>query len=156
LPGTSVVRHGIGKLTETTTGPTDVTLHQVALTGLKPGTAYVYQTTTTTSTGQTLTSPLLTFQTAVGAESAYSFVLIGDTQKNPAITGKIARLAWARRPNFVVHLGDVVDNGPDKREWVHELFGPCADLFARVPIYPTIGNHEKNHAHYYRYFALPE
>ena len=82
--------------------------------------------------------------------------MIGDTQKNPTVTGKIAKLMWERRPNFVVHLGDVVDNGPDKKEWVDELFGPCRELFARVPVYPCIGNHEKNHAHYYRYFSLPK
>src|SRR5262245_22470162 len=71
------------------------------------------------------------------------------------MTKTIAQLAWARRPNFVAHLGDVVDNGPDKKEWVHELFAPCAELFARVAVFPTIGNHEKDHAHYYAYFALP-
>jgi hypothetical protein len=97
----------------------------------------------------------LTFQTAVGPESAFSFVLIGDTQKNPKVTGQIATLAWQRRPNFVVHLGDVVDNGPDKNEWAHELFGPCRELFGRVAVFPCIGNHERNHAHYYRYFSLP-
>jgi predicted phosphodiesterase len=155
VPGTSVVRYGIGGLTETATGPADVTIHEVPLTGLKPATAYVYQSSTTDPAGRTLTGPLLTFQTAVEADAAYSFVLIGDTQKNPTVTARIAALAWSRRPNFVVHLGDVVDNGPDKKEWVHELFGPCADLLGRVPIYPTIGNHERNHAHYYRYFSLP-
>ncbi len=56
----------------------------------------------------------------------------------------------------MVHLGDVVDNGPDKKEWTDELFRPCATLFARVAVFPTIGNHEKNHAHYYRYFSMPE
>jgi predicted phosphodiesterase len=154
FPGTSVVRYGVGGLTKTKEGPKDVTLHEVTLTGLESGTAYLYQVQTEGG-GGSLTSPLLTFQPAVGPDQAFSFVLIGDTQKNPRVTRKIATLAWQRRPNFVVHLGDVVDNGPDKREWVHELFAPCRDLFARVPVYPCIGNHEKDHAHYYRYFSLP-
>jgi hypothetical protein len=55
-----------------------------------------------------------------------------------------------------MHLGDVVDNGPDKAEWVEELFRPCADLFGRVAVFPTIGNHEQNDPQYYRYFAVPE
>lgn len=154
FPGSSVVRHGVGTLDKTAEGAKDVTLHEVTLTDLKPGTAYVYEVTTEGKAGK-VTSPLLTFQTAVGPDEAFSFVLIGDTQKNPKVTQKIATLAWQRRPNFVVHLGDVVDNGPDRREWVNELFGPCKELFARVPVYPCIGNHERNHAHYYRYFALP-
>ncbi len=154
FPGTSVVRYGAGALTQAKEGAKDATLHEVALTDLQPNTPYVYQVTTEGPGGK-LTSALLTFGTAVGPDDAYSFVLFGDTQKNPAVTKTIATLAWQRRPNFVVHLGDVVDNGPDKREWVHELFGPCKELFSRVPVYPCIGNHEKDHAHYYRYFALP-
>jgi predicted phosphodiesterase len=154
FPGTSLVRYGVGKLDSTKEGAKDVALHEVTLSDLKPGTAYLYQVETKGAGGE-LTGPLLTFQTAVGPDDAFSFVLIGDTQKNPKVTHRIATLAWQRRPNFVVHLGDVVDNGPDKREWVHELFGPCKELFGRVPVYPCIGNHEKNHEHYYRYFALP-
>lgn len=154
FPGTSVVRHGVGGLGSTKEGAKDVALHEVTLTDLKPATAYLYQVETK-GAGAALTGPLLTFQTAVGPGDAFSFVLIGDTQKNPTMTRKIATRAWQRRPNFVVHLGDVVDNGPDKREWTHELFGPCRELFGRVPVYPCIGNHEKNHEHYYRYFALP-
>jgi predicted phosphodiesterase len=154
FPGSSVVRYGVGGLTKTTEGPKNVTLHEVTLTGLEQGVPHVYQVKTE-GDGLSLTGPLLTFQTAVGPDQAFSFVLIGDTQKNPRVTEKIATLAWQRRPNFVVHLGDVVDNGPDKREWVHELFAPCKELFGRVPVYPCIGNHEKDHAHYYQYFSLP-
>jgi acid phosphatase type 7 len=154
FPGTSVVRYGVGAPTETKEGPKDVTLHEVELTGLTPNTPHVYQVETVGPGGKVTSTPL-TFGTAVGPDDAFSFVLIGDTQKNPAVTRKIATLAWQRRPNFVVHLGDVVDNGPDKREWVHELFGPCKDLFSRVAVFPCIGNHEKDHAWYYRYFSLP-
>jgi acid phosphatase type 7 len=154
-PGTSLVRYGVGGLSLQKEGDRDATLHSVTLEDLKPNTPYVYQVNSI-GNGMKLTSALLTFGTAVGPDDAFSFVLFGDTQKNPRTTEKIATLAWQRRPNFVVHLGDVVDNGPDKREWVHELFEPCRELFARVPVYPCIGNHEKNHAYYYRYFTLPD
>ena len=63
---------------------------------------------------------------------------------------------WERRPNFVVHCGDVVDDGAAKWQWTGDLFKPCNELFGRVPVFPCIGNHEKNHAHYYKYFALPK
>lgn len=132
------------------------TLHEVLLKDLEPGTKYVYRVTTTTADGKTIVGELLTFLTVTDADTAFSFTVIGDTQKNPTMTGRLARLMWARRPNFVVHVGDVVDEGPDKREWVNELFGPCAELFGRAAIFPTIGNHEKNDPHYYKYFALPQ
>jgi acid phosphatase type 7 len=70
-------------------------------------------------------------------------------------TARIADAAWKRRPNFVMHLGDVVDNGKDKSEWVEELFRPCAELFSRVAVFPAIGNHEQNDPQYYKYFAVP-
>src|SRR5262245_26116454 len=153
-PGTSIVRYGIGGLTKSREGDKTATIHEVTLTDLEAGRPYVYQVESKVG-DDTLRGPLLTFQPAVGTGEAYSFVLIGDTQKNPRVTQKIATLAFQRRPNFVVHLGDVVDNGPDKKEWTNELFGPCNELFGRVPVYPCIGNHEKNHAHYYKYFSLP-
>ncbi|HEX3150130.1 MAG TPA: metallophosphoesterase family protein, partial [Gemmataceae bacterium] len=134
----------------------EVTIHEVKLNGLEPETKYIYRVSSSAPDGTTVTSSLYQFMTAVKPESAFSFAVIGDTQKNPKMTAKVAKVMYDRRPHFVVHCGDVVDNGPDKAEWVHELFGPCADLFARAAVFPTIGNHEKNHAWYYKYFSLPD
>ena len=156
-PGTSVVEYATGvPLTHKVEENKDATVHEVTLTGLKPGTKYVYRVTTTAADGTTVTSEPFQFLTAPDEDAAFSFGIIGDTQKNPTVTGQIAKLIWERRPHFVIHCGDVVDNGPDKKEWEDELFGPCHDLFARVAVLPTIGNHERNHAWYYRYFALPK
>jgi predicted phosphodiesterase len=155
-PGSTLVRYGTrtppGEKVEKTES---ATAHEIALKGLKPATTYFYQTETTDASGRKLISPILTGMTSVGPEAAFSFAVIGDTQKNPKITGKLAKMMWDRRPNFVIHLGDVVDSGPDKTQWVEELFQPSAELFARVAIMPCIGNHEKDHANFYRYFALP-
>lgn len=131
------------------------TLGEVALSDLEPRTKYFYRVVCTDAAGRTLESKPLTFMTAVEPGDAFSFTVVGDTQRNPAVTGKIAKLMWDRRPNFVIHCGDVVDDGAAKAEWTGDLFGPCRDLFARVPVYPCIGNHEKDHPFYYRYFALP-
>lgn len=132
------------------------TMHEIPLIGLQPNTKYFYRMVCTDADGTVIAGKANVFQTACGPSDAYSFTIFGDTQKNPTITGKIAKLMWERRPNFVLHMGDVVDNGPDKKEWTEELFKPCNDLFGRVPVFPCIGNHEKNHAHYYQYFSLPK
>jgi 3',5'-cyclic AMP phosphodiesterase CpdA len=50
----------------------------------------------------------------------------------------------------------VVDDGFAKQQWVFDLFEPCSKLFAYVPVFPVIGNHEKNAHWYYDYFSLPE
>lgn len=132
------------------------TLHEVKLDSLQPNTKYFYQVACSTADGKTLTSKPLTFATAVDATDAYSFCVIGDTQRNPAATTRVAKIMWERRPNFVLHLGDVVDDGAAKWQWTGDLFKPCQELFGRVPVYPCIGNHEKNHDHYYKYFSLPK
>src|SRR5262245_22546918 len=155
-PGTSVVEYGTATpFTNKAEENKNVTIHEVTLKDLKPNSKYVYRVATTDADSKTVASKAYQFMTAVDDEAAFSFGIIGDTQKNPTVTGQIAKLIWERRPHFVIHCGDVVDNGPDKKEWEDELFRPCTELFARVAVFPTIGNHERNHAWYYRYFALP-
>lgn len=156
-PCTAVVEYG------TTSPPkqavkveTADTLGEVVLTNLEPRTKYFYRVTVTDAAGRVREGKPLTFTTACEPTDAFSFTVVGDTQRNPAITAKIAKLMWDRRPDFVIHCGDVVDDGAAKWQWTGDLFRPCAELFGRVPVFPCIGNHEKDHAHYYRYFALPK
>lgn len=132
------------------------TMHEVTLDKLEPGTKYFYRMTCTAADGTKTASEIMTFQTTVGDDDAWSFAVIGDTQRNPAVTAKIAKLMWDRRPHFAIHCGDVVDDGANKAQWVGDLFAAGNKLFSRVPLYPCIGNHEKNHANYYMYFALPK
>lgn len=154
-PGISTVRHGEKLPLELQVKGKSASIHEITLKGLKPNTKYFYQVETLGEKGGVTASGILTFQTAVDEDKPFTFGIIGDTQKNPSMTGKVMRLIWERRPHFLMHVGDVVDNGPDKKEWVNELFRPSAELLCRVPVLPTIGNHEKNHEHYYQYFSLP-
>jgi predicted phosphodiesterase len=132
------------------------TVGEVALTNLEPNTKYFYRVVCTDGEGRKAEGKPLTFMTAPGVGDAFSFAVIGDTQRNPVVTAKVAKLMWERRPNFVVHVGDVVDDGAAKAQWTGDLFKPCNELFGRVAVFPCIGNHEKDHPHYYRYFALPK
>lgn len=129
---------------------------EAKLDGLEPNTKYFYRVVLTDAAGKRLEGRTLTFMTAPGPTDAFSFTAVGDTQRNPTVTGKVAKLMWERRPNFVMHCGDVVDDGPNKLQWRADLFTPCNELFGRVAVFPCIGNHEKNHPHYYKYFSLPK
>ena len=131
------------------------TMGEVLLAKLEPNTKYFYRVVCSDAEGRRLVSKESTFLTAVEPGDAFSFTIIGDTQRNPTITSKLAKFMWERRPNFVIHCGDVVDDGAAKSQWTGDLLGSCHELFNRVPVYPCIGNHEKNHANYYKYFALP-
>lgn len=138
----------------TTAGTNAIT--GVRLSGLKPFQSYYYRVTCTDAYGNIARSDILTFQTSPDEKTPWAFGILGDTQRNPEVTRKCAEGIFALRPNMMIHLGDVVDDGFAKHQWVSELFEPCSRLFAHVPSFPVIGNHEKNTHWYYDYFSLPE
>jgi predicted phosphodiesterase len=129
--------------------------HKVELTGLSPETNYFYRVVSITDNGTEIISQVYTFKTVVKDSSSFAFVIIGDTQNNIDIWGKIAKLCWQERPNFGIHVGDIVGTGSDKSQWVNEFFAPGNIFMSRYPIYSAIGNHEANHGNYYKYMANP-
>lgn len=131
-------------------------ISEVRLTGLQPSTTYFYRVVCTDPHGNVARSDVFSFQTAVSSQSPWAFGITGDTQRNPNVTRRCANGIFALRPNLVLHLGDVVDDGFAKHQWVHDFFEPCARLLSYVPVFPVIGNHEKNAHWYYDYFSLPE
>ena len=133
-------------------------LHHVRLSGLAEGTPHFYRVkaSRTGNSEEVLESPILTFQTRTAAEQAFGFLVVGDTQNNRQVTEAVTDLAWGHRPNFVIHCGDLVGTGSNKREWVHEFFAGAKGLLERVPIFPTLGNHEQNAQLYYDFFTLPD
>jgi len=131
------------------------TMHEVRINGLNIESNYFYRARIVNDDGTDTAAEDLTFQTAVRPDSPYSFVLIGDTQKNKPVIEKLQAFAFSLRPNFQVHLGDVVDKGPDRGEWINELLPASWPLMSRVAMFPAIGNHEENHSNYYQYFSLP-
>jgi hypothetical protein len=57
---------------------------------------------------------------------------------------------------MVLIPGDLVDNGNNHEEWVHDFFDAGKNLFSYVPIYPVLGNHENNSTYFFDYFDLPK
>ncbi|WP_340677846.1 metallophosphoesterase, partial [Paraglaciecola sp.] len=52
--------------------------------------------------------------------------------------------------------GDLVQTGSDVNQWRNDFFGTAAQIFARVPIIPAIGNHDYSLTHFQNYFDLPD
>lgn len=130
-------------------------INEVRLEGLKPHTPCFYRVTCVDARGNSVRSEVCSFQTLPGPELPWAFGILGDTQRNPEVTRKCAEGIFALRPNFMLHCGDVVDDGFAKHQWVNDLFEPCGRVFAHVPVFPVIGNHERNSHWYYDYFSLP-
>ena len=155
-PSTAIVEYGEQLPYSMRTQPSSSSkLHEIVLTGLKPQTPYFYRIRCLNEAGTELLGDDLTFQTAVNPETPFAFAIIGDTQKNKPVIEKLQQFAFTLRPNFEIHLGDVVDKGADRNEWVDELLPASWPLMSRVCMFPSIGNHEENHSNYYTYFSLP-
>ncbi len=130
--------------------------HQLRITGLQPDTQYFYRTTTTDSEGRKLESEVRTFETAPMADSPIAFAVISDTQGNPRVASKMANFAWAQRPDFLVIPGDLTSTGTELTHWTKQFFPSMEVLISRVPMYPVLGNHERNADYYYDYMNLPD
>ncbi len=129
--------------------------HTVKIDGLKAETQYFYYVEASVG-DKKLKSNVSTFQTASKPGTPIAFAIVSDTQYQPAVNGQIADMAWARRPNFVLHCGDIVDDGSKEYQWTNEFFASMNPLLSRVPMYPVLGNHEKDAKDYYNYMALPD
>ncbi len=129
-------------------------LHRLEVKGLEPYEFYYYQGISINSSGDTLKGPVTSLRVPGYHKSPVNFTVIGDSQGNPAVWGRIAGLMFKETPQFILHAGDLVQYGPHKDDWVTEFFKPASKILGHVPLYPAIGNHEMNDPKFYEYFHL--
>ncbi len=134
----------------------NTTFHDVWVSGLQVGENYFYQACTIGEPGDTLWGPVTPLYIPDYGKMPVSFAVVGDTQNSPDVWGKLAALIYQEHPSFIVHAGDLVQYGPNKKDWVEEFFWPARNVLRFFPLYPAIGNHEMNNAWYYQYFHLPD
>ena len=127
------------------------TRHHVTLTGLEPYSTYHYRLLI----DGVAFSEDLTFHTAAGPDhTMFKFVVYGDTHFDNNHHRSIVNRAIALEPDFVLHVGDLVNNGLEPSQW-DAFFNVERDLLAHIPLYPTLGNHELSSEQYFERFYLP-
>ncbi len=84
----------------------------------------------------------LHFRTAPERPAAFTFAAVGDTGDGSGAAAAIARRIRASRPRFLLHLGDLAYPELTPEALATRFFGPYRRLLARVPFYPTPGNHD--------------
>jgi len=143
-------------------------IHEAQLTGLKRFTEYYYRVRT-----ENAVSDIFQFKTPPFAEDKESFNMLAmsDMQNDRNYPGKFgeivnegiipylkAQYGEEIQQNLAVVLipGDLVENGSKYYQWKDHFFNPAEKLFAEVPVYPVLGNHERNSLYYFKYFSLPE
>ncbi len=118
---------------------TDYVAYDATLGGLSEGTAYCYEIV---EDGEVLARNLR-FETAwSGAERPVRMLVIGDSG-----TGSDGQLAvrdafMTQEFDVFLHMGDMAYGDGRYDEFEAYFFDVYQDLMHRVPIFPTIGNHE--------------
>lgn len=120
-------------------------VHKAEVTGLEPGTAYVYRA----GDGGTNVSEQGTFRTGAAADEPTKFLFIGDSQADSqagfALWGNTLNKAVEYMPDadMLVHAGDMVDKGFEQEQW-NWWFEAAQDNLLNTTLVPIIGNHEVN------------
>ena len=123
------------------------------LEGLEPGQKYYYQ-----AGAGNEKSAVHSFRTVPRKADTFTFVAYTDSHGGkPTVHARICDLIAKEKPDFVLHTGDLVDCGKNYWEWGEAFFTPAARLLDRVPLWPSIGNHDGigTREPYWQLFSLP-
>jgi hypothetical protein len=143
----------ISTITNQATNSTNVTEHEIKLTGLTPATVYYYMIGTTSST-LTNSSVNQSFKTSpvIGTKNNYKFWVVGD-----AGTGNVNQTSAKNGfLNYVgnnhidgwLWLGDNAYDGGYDSEYQTNVFanGIYADELKKIVVWPAPGNHDYNNS----------
>lgn len=154
-PSDSRVDYGLtAEYTDCVREATATELHEIVLTGLARDTHYHYRVTSVRE-DETASCEDGTFDTAVAPETAFRFVVYGDTRSNPTDHANVVAGIVASSARFVAHTGDFVARGKEYWRWQSEYFNPAAVLMKNTTLFPCLGNHEQNSQWYYYFFRTP-
>ncbi|MDD2666838.1 MAG: metallophosphoesterase [Methanocellales archaeon] len=134
-------------------------LHHLNITNLTPNTVYHYQV----CIGNESTSDC-TFRT-FSTQGSFTFIVYSDSQEpqgDPEATQltrhKLVadRIAEEENVMFVLHCGDLVNDGSDLEEW-NRFFEAGRAMMSTTTFYTTLGNHDYHPVqNYYDAFGVPE
>lgn len=116
-----------------------ISVHSVTLTGLKPGTRYIYRV------GDGLKwSERHSFATAASRVPGFKFLIFGDSQSvSYDVWRTTLQQAYQANPDavFMTNVGDLVDVGLDYGQW-SGWFEAGKGVIDTIPVMPVTGNHE--------------
>src|SRR5437879_5639261 len=122
-------------------------LQVVRLEGLAPSTRYVCRLGAAAGT--------IRFRTAPAGDEPFTFAAVGDTGDGSREAAALARRILAGRPAFLVHLGDMAYPSSRAPTLDARFFRPYRRVLARVPLFPTPGNHDLGGRSAYRDLFAP-
>jgi hypothetical protein len=134
--------------------------HSFTFENLVPGNTYYYRVS---FDGESLTG---TFQAPPPEdETNLKFFAYGDTRSSPAVHNMVSSAiisTYTLDPEyqtFIIHVGDIINDGDDVYSWAHELFSPQYDsirqMMKDLPFQACMGNHEGSGILFEKYLPYP-
>ena len=132
--------------------------HRVALTGLQPDTTYYYKVYTDSE--DLLPGELLSFRTApsTGDSVPFTFLAFGDYGQDSLPQRDLRDQMLRGSFSFILTTGDNAYSDGGYTEFDTKVFQVYRDVFKKVGVFPTLGNHDyntSNGAPYLDLFDLP-
>ncbi|QOS78993.1 S-layer homology domain-containing protein [Paenibacillus sp. JNUCC31] len=146
----------IGRASVASNSPGEM-VHKAEATNLMPDTSYYFRVG---DQNLGIWSEVGTFKTAP-IDGAFTFIDLTDTQAKEedeaSLSGSTLSKALTTVPNaeFVIHNGDVVENGTSEQEW-NWLLGHSQTSLMNTTIAPSPGNHENKNYAFYEHFNLKQ
>ncbi len=100
------------------------------------------------------------YRLRTAASGKFSFLAFGDSGSgSPEELALVSRMAAEPNVSFVMHTGDLAYDRGTFAQYESSYFGTNASLMARLPFFPTPGNHEymtESAAPYLAFHAVPD
>lgn len=136
--------------------------HLFVLEGLEPDSEYRYEI----KTGRKHASGRRAFRTLPERPDEYRLIALGDVRSQPHIWHRVSQRIFEneKKALFIIGSGDYPADGRQYKQWIGQFFAPGRDLLGSMPIWPSIGNHERTRgnedlreeeSHYFSLFELP-
>ena len=148
------IKLGCGNSPEWIKTSTNKKRHEVILEDLKKGATCSYAIV---NEGMEI-SKTYKFNTMPPEDTAFSFVVMGDTRSDPVAHTNIISEISKQNIQFYLNTGDLVADGEIDSQWT-EFFNIEQPLMGNAPIFPVIGNHDvddKEAELFVKYFVNPE
>ncbi len=144
-------------------------IHRAPLENLKPSTRYYYQVSTGGAKSEIyhFTTPPLPADEVTFKLLAMSDMQRDDERPNqfkeiveegvlPFLKGGNEEKDLSKDLAAVLIPGDLTKEGDVYTDWTNDFFRQSQELLSYVPLYPVLGNHERNSDFYFNYFHLPD
>ncbi len=136
---TVTVTDDAGKKVASAETPSANRRHEIVIPDLLAGRTYRYEVAVENDSAREKG----TFRTAPPPGAPFTFAAWGDSRSNPKMVERLAGVILRSGAMVSVHSGDLVHRGSELHEWNEMFFGPCRELLRNVPLFATIGNHDR-------------